>query len=281
MDTVALTELMKMDKKICQLFDTEFDIKILSKKFNIVYKISNTTKSCLAKVGFRGWSYSEWEVLNLLHKNNFLVPRPIQYIPLSDVHITNWTFGDLKQENGIIFYESLSGTELTESLTPENIKGACKLLKRLHEEIDYKNHVIPRYQEFEVERGLKYARDIFSGSKLEKLEKKITNYSKLEIKPTFIHGDARLEHFIITSKGLGMFDFEGACNGDPCKDFGVLKGDLAIHDINLNPLLEDVLDRKLTMSEKNRIEFFELRKHLVSMKYSNDEKARELVESKL
>ena len=281
MDTLALTELMKMDKIICELFDNEFKIEVLSKKFNIIYKIFNSTKSIYAKVGFRGWSYSEWEVLNILHQKKFIIPIPIHYIPLSTVRIESWSFGDLKQENGIIFYEPLLGSDLIANLKKENITEACKLLNRLHDEIDYPNNAMPKYQEFEVERGLKYAEDIFSASKLEKVKKFIKDYLKLKITPCFIHGDARLEHFIITSNGMGMVDFEGACNGDPFKDYGVLKGDLALQDIALIPMLENVFGRELTRSEKQRIEFFELRKFLVSIKYSNDEKARELVESKL
>ena len=280
MDTIALTELIKMDKKIRELFENNFEITILSRKFNIIYKIFNSTKTIYAKVGFRGWSYSEWEVLNLLSKNNFLVPPPIHYIPLSTVRIESWRFGDLKQENGIIFYEPLLGTGLLQILNEENIKEACVLLNRLHDEINFKNHVIPKYQEFEVQRGLKYARDLYSGSKLDNIGKLIKNYLKVEIKPTFIHGDARIEHFIVTPKGIGMFDFEGACNGDPFKDFGAFKGDLAFHDIKLYPIIEKLFERELTKEEKQRIEFFELRKFLVSIKYSDDEKAKELVEGK-
>jgi len=281
MDTIALTELIKMDKIIRELFDNEFEISILSKKFNIIYKIFNATKTIYAKVGFRGWSYSEWEVLNILYQKKFLVPPPIHYIPLSTVRIENWRFGDLKQENGIIFYEPLLGTDLLQNLNEANIKEACVLLNRLHKDIDFKNHVIPKYQEFEVQRGLKYAKDLYSGSKLDKIEKMIKNYLNCEIKPVFIHGDARIEHFIVTPKGIGMFDFEGACNGDPFKDFGAFKGDLAFHSIDLYPVIEKLFDRELTKEEKSRIEFFELRKLLVSIKYGNDEKSKELVEGKL
>ena len=279
MDTVALKELIRQDKKIRALFENDFEIEVISKKYNIIYKLIGSEKSIYAKVGFRGWSKSEWEVLNILHEKKYLVPEPIHYISLSSVNITNWKFGDLNQENGIIFYQPLNGNPLTDELNQQKITEACKLLISYHSDIKFENHLIPQYQEFEVERGLKYAEEIIKDVKYEKVLKKIKNYSSLNIKPKFIHGDARLEHFIITKSGIGMIDFEGACNGDPFKDFGILKADLDLFRFDLNPILENVLERELTGEEKSRMEFFELRKHLRAIKFDKDERSLELVEN--
>ena len=281
MDTVALKELIAQDKVINGLFDDDFEIETISKKFNLIYEIKSSQKSIYAKVGFRGWSKSEWEVLNLLYEKKFLVPEPIHYISLSSVDISNWKFGDLEQENGIIFYQPLEGTELGNTLKEENIKKACKLLLNYHSNIDFRNHTIARYQEVEIDRGLKYAKELFDDTKYDKVAEKIKKYSSFKIQLTFIHGDARLEHFVVLKNGIGMIDFEGACNGDPFKDFGIFKADLDIHDVKLIPILENVLERELTAEETSRMEFFELRKHLRSIKFDKDKRSLELVEKML
>ncbi|NHI94254.1 MAG: hypothetical protein EAX96_17310 [Candidatus Lokiarchaeota archaeon] len=279
MDTVALKEIITHHKKIRALFDSEFEIETISKKFNIIYKITGSEISIHAKVGFRGWSKSEWDILNLLHERKYLVPKPIHYISLSNVNIVNWKFGDLEQENGIIFYQPLNGKSLMDELNKEKISEACKLLNDYHSNIDYQDHLISHYQEVEVERGLKYAKDIFSDTKYEKVAKMMKKYLEFKIIPKFIHGDARLEHFIILENAIGMIDFEGACNGDPFKDFGVLKADLELNGIKLIPILENVLGRELSDEEKSRMEFFELRKHLRAIKFDKDKKSKEMVDS--
>ena len=281
MDTVALKELIAQDNIIKAFFDNDFEIEIISKKFNLIYKIKGSQKSIYAKVGFRGWSKSEWEVLNLLHKKEFLVPVPIHYISLSSVNISNWKFGDLEQENGIIFYQPLKGKELGNTLKEENIEKACKLLLEYHSTVDFRNHVIDHYQDVEIQRGLKYAKELFDDAKYDKVAQKIKKYSSFNIEPTFIHGDARLEHFVVLENGIGMIDFEGACNGDPFKDFGIFKADLDIHVVKLIPILENVLERELTAEETSRMEFFELRKHLRSIKFDKDKRSLELVEKML
>ncbi|MHA1785403.1 MAG: aminoglycoside phosphotransferase family protein [Candidatus Helarchaeota archaeon] len=274
----ALKELLIHDKKVNGLIGSEFEIHSISNKFNIIYELNNSKVSVYAKIGFRGWSKSEWNVLKLLYKKGFIVPKPIHYISLSNVHIKNWKFGNLEQENGIVFYEPLQGKILLDELNLKNIKGAYTLLKKFHDEIDFESHVIPQYQEFEVERGLKYAREIYSGSKLERIEDRLKSYADLKITTCFIHGDARIEHFVINEDGIGMIDFEGACNGDPFKDFGIFQADLALHEFNGMMILEDVLGRELTDSEKIRLEFFELRKYLVSIRFEGDEESKKMVD---
>jgi len=270
MEIEELKKFILNDEQIYKKLGSNFKIELVEQKVNQIYKISNSQILIYAKVSRRGWSRYEWNSLNALYNNGYYVPKPISYIPLKTPVLKDWDFGDLQQENGIIFYFPIIGKSLLDNYTNKNLFSVLKFLHTFHQENIKPNTPIQKYRKSEVNRGLKYLADL----KLDKnanLVKAIKNYSNLKIDYGLIHGDARPEHFIFFNDKIGMIDLEGSCIGDPFKDFGILLGELFFYgyDIDiLDPnLIEKLFNRELDDVELIRLKFFLIRRILVKLKY--------------
>ncbi|MHA1379883.1 MAG: phosphotransferase [Candidatus Helarchaeota archaeon] len=270
MDKKALRNIILNDECIHKKMGSEFKIELVEQKVNQIFKIYNGKNEVYAKVSRRGWSKYEWNSLNSLYKKNYYVPKPIHYIPLETPILKDWDFGNLIQENGIIFYYPITGKSLLQNYSKENLVLVLKLLHDFHKENIKPNSPIEKYQESEVNRGLKYLKDLNLIHNA-KLVENIKNYSNLKIDYGLIHGDARPEHFLFHNEKIGMIDLEGSCIGDPFKDFGILLGELFFYGYNLNlqdyKFIGSLFGRKLSDVEIYRLNFFLIRRILVKLKY--------------
>ena len=269
METEALKKIIKENEIIFKKIGSNFQIELVEQKVNQIYKITNS-KEIFAKVSRRGWSKYEWESLTFLYNNGYYVPKPIHYIPLETPILKDWNFGDLIQENGIIFYYPISGKNLLKNYSEDNLLSVLQLLHNFHRENIESSTTIKDYRKSEVSRGLKYIEEL-NLTQNDKLIQTIKNYSNLDIDYGLIHGDARPEHFIFNDNKIGMIDLEGTCIGDPFKDFGILLGELYFYGYNLNledySIIEKLFKRKLSDIEILRLNFFLIRRILVKLKY--------------
>ncbi|MFX1449327.1 MAG: phosphotransferase [Promethearchaeota archaeon] len=270
MEIEQLKSIIMNTEEIYKKIDGNLQIKLIEDEINQVFEINSSKDNIYAKVSRRGWSKYEWNSLNSLYKKGYYVPEPIHYIPLETSISNGWSFGDLIQENGIIFYHPISGKSLLKNYSLDKLSSVLNLLHKFHRENIKESSPIKKYQEFEVNRGLKYLQKLEMDDNL-KLVSTIKNYSKLKINWGLIHGDARPEHFIFHNNKIGMIDLEGTCIGDPFKDFGILLAELYFYDFEINLidhfLMNKIFGRELTRNEILRLNFFLIRRILVKMKY--------------
>ena len=275
MEIKELKNIIINTKYIYNKLGTKFLIQLIEIKVNQIFKIYNSVDTIYAKVSRRGWSRYEWNSINSLYEKGYYVPKPIYYIPLITAILENWDFGNLIQENGIIFYYPIVGQSLLKNYSIDNLISVLNLLHNFHEENIKLTSDIENYQEYEVNRGVKYL-NYLKMSENTNLLKKIKNYANLEIEYSLIHGDARPEHFIFSDKKIGMIDLEGLCIGDPFKDFGILLAELYFYGFQINlknySLIKKLFGRELTENEILRLKFFLIRRLLVKLKYDQIQK---------
>ncbi|NVM01539.1 MAG: phosphotransferase [Candidatus Helarchaeota archaeon] len=278
MEIDELKKIIIKNEEIYKELDKKFQIILIEDKINQVFQISNTNNIIYAKVSRRGWSKYEWNSLKSLHKKGYYVPKPIHYIPLDTPISTGWSFGNLIQENGIIFYYPITGKSLMKSYSLDKLISVLNLLYKFHKENIKTSSPIKEYQEFEVKRGLKYLKDLKMSNNI-KLVRTIKNYEKLRIDFGLIHGDARPEHFIFHNNKIGMIDLEGTCIGDPFKDFAILLAELYFYGYEINltdySMINKLFGRELADNEVLRLNFFLIRRILVKMKYSKLVRSKE------
>ena len=134
MEKDELIKLIIKNKKIYNRIGKEFQITLIDDKINQVFQINNTNTIIYAKVSRRGWSRYEWNSLNSLYNKGYYVPEPIFYIPIETPISLGWSFGDLIQENGIIFYYPITGNSLKKSYSLDKLISVLKLLHNFHKE---------------------------------------------------------------------------------------------------------------------------------------------------
>ncbi len=278
MEKDELIKLIIKNEKIYNKIGKKFQITLIDDKINQVFQINNTNNIIYAKVSRRGWSRYEWNSLNSLYNKGYYVPEPIYYIPIETPISLGWSFGDLTQENGIIFYYPITGNSLKKSYSMDKLISVLNLLHNFHKENIKSSSPIQKYQETEVKRGLKYVKDLILGDNT-RLIRIIKSYSNLRIDFGLIHGDARPEHFIFHNNRIGMIDLEGTCIGDPFKDFGILLAELYIYNKDINlfdyKLMKKLFGRDLSDNEILRLNFFLIRRILVKMKYGKLVRSKE------
>ncbi|MFX0136292.1 MAG: phosphotransferase [Candidatus Hodarchaeota archaeon] len=278
MNKEELKKVIIKNKEIYKKIGNNFQIELIDDKINLVYQIINKKEIIYAKVSRRGWSKYEWNSLNSLYKKGYYVPYPIHYIPLDSPISAGWSFGNLIQENGIIFYYPITGKSLMKNYSLDKLISVLNLLHNFHKENIKISSPIKKYQEFEVSRGLKYLQDLKMSDNT-KLARAIEKYSNLKIDFGLIHGDARPEHFIFHNSKIGMIDLEGTCIGDPFKDFGILLAELYFYGYKINlldySLISKLFSRELTDNEILRLNFFLIRRILVKLKYNKLVKSKE------
>ncbi len=274
MEKEELKQLILKNEIIKKIVGSEFKIELIEDKINQVFKIHNSNKVIYAKVSRRGWSRYEWNSLNSLFKMGYYVPEPIDYTPVEIPVRKGWAFGDLVQENGVIYSYPVTGKSLLENYSLDNVKAILKLLHDFHGANIRPNSPIKNYQEAEVKRGLKYVEDLKLDGNL-KLINTLKHYPNVSIDYGLIHGVARPEHFIFYDSKIGMIDLESSCIGDPFKDFGILLGELYFYGFKINlldhSLINDLFGRKLSENEILRLNFFLIRRILVELKYEKTE----------
>ncbi|MHC1591316.1 MAG: aminoglycoside phosphotransferase family protein [Candidatus Helarchaeales archaeon] len=277
METTELVEILRSNPDFTTRCGKNFKLNLISDKYNLIYSVQ-CPENLHVKVGLRGWGLFEWRIINLLHEQNYLVPRPICFIPIRKHRNENWAFGSLEQVDGIIVCHPIRGTDLWNSFSMDNLKRIILLLKKLHRDDSLKVPPIENYQKAEIMRGLHYARQFDFGQLQDKLIQKLKKYDDIKLDKRFIHGDARPDHFIFTNEEVGMIDFEGACMGDPIKDFGTLTAELLNGNLKIKYLQDLFFPETFNQEMKERFEFFMIRRLLVKLKYENSIKARNLIE---
>lgn len=277
MDVPGLIELLKANNEFVANFGKEFQLKLLSEKFNLVYMVEEQP-NIYVKVGLRGWSRYEWEILNILHKKNYCVPEPIFFIPFKKHEKSNWNFGSLEQVDGVLVFRNLVGSDLWNSFSLQNLKRVIKLLNTIHEDESIKLPPIEEYQQAEVNRGLFYVKQLELGPIHDQIVKKLKKYSTQTFDSCFIHGDSSPDHFIFMNGKIGMLDLEAACMGDPLKDFGILIAELLNGRIPLPSVRDLIFPDSFPENTKERFEFFIVRRLLVKIKYQQSNQARKILE---
>jgi len=272
---IDIKNLIQKSAELMEIIHEPFIIQLLDNKTNKVFKVfSKTTNenNIIAKVGLTGWGMSEFKALKTLWEKKFEVPKPITYIRLHEELNSDWNFGNLYREIGVLFSYALKGQNLKQELTKINIYNALNFLKKLHEDKSLINEIINNYQKIEVERSINYAQKILEGKLANYLEEILNQYQDLEIDYCFIHGGPRLEHFIIQNNQIWMIDFEGACAGDRFKDLGIFFTELFFENgINEVELIRFYFRRELKKEENLRLLFFKLRALLVKMNFEPSE----------
>ncbi|MHA1146037.1 MAG: phosphotransferase family protein [Candidatus Helarchaeota archaeon] len=276
MEKAELIELLKTREEFVKCCGRDFTLNLISDKYNLVYNVKEH-EDLHIKVGLRGWGQFEWEIIKILHEKKYVVPEPICFIPIRKHHNNNWAFGSLEQVDGVLICRSIRGTDLWQSFSLENLRKVIELLRKVHADDSIRVPLIENYKKAEIMRGLHYAKQFDFGTFRDALFKKLKHYDTISLKKRFIHGDARPDHFIFTNGNIGMIDFEGACMGDPIKDFGTLIAELLNGDIELNNLQGLIFEDSFTPEIKERFEFFMIRRLLVKMKYENSVSAKSII----
>ncbi|MHA1270989.1 MAG: phosphotransferase [Candidatus Helarchaeota archaeon] len=272
MNKKLILKLIEMDTDLRIYFGTIKKIELLSKRENIVYYIKGENKG-IGKIGYRGWNKLEFENHKKLYENNYPVARPIKYIPIQGAILDNWGFGNLNRELGVLFCEYIEGEEISKKINNNLIGEAINLLKRIHNDERLKEDIIKNYQKIEVQRGKSYLKGL-DDRLIEKLEFDLEKYENIPIELTFIHGGARLEHFLYNSKGVYVIDLEASSMGDPFKDLIYFLIDLYIHNLYSKDYLSFYFNRKLTLNEIERLNFFTIRQLLIKVKYGFTQKIK-------
>ncbi len=258
--------LIKSDNELRNYFGNVQKIEIISDCENVVYLILGNKNKGIAKIGYRGWSEIEYKNHEKLYNLNYPVAKPIKYIPIEGNILDNWSFGDINRNLGVLFCDYIEGYEISRNANKELIIQAIKLLKKIHQDERLREEPIKDYQDIEVDRGKSYL-PVLDSSLREKISSDLEIYRELPVTLTFIHGGARLEHFLHTPNGIYVIDLEASSIGDPFKDLMYFFIDLYMNDLFSKDFFNIYFERYPTPDEIERLNFFVIRQLLIKAKY--------------
>ncbi len=269
-----ILKIINNDNYLFNYFGKVNKIELLSLSENVVYLISGEKNRGIAKIGYRGWNKIEFENHKKLYKYNYPVAKPLKYIPIQGNILENWGWGNLKRELGILFCDYIEGKSMDKSVDKKIIIKAIKLLKKIHLDERLRDKNIKNYHDIEIDRGKSYI-NILNANLRSKILDDMESYRNIPLNLTFIHGGARIEHFICSYDKISLIDLEASSMGDPFKDIVYFFIDLLMNQIYSKEFLNIYFDNKLTSNEIKRLNFFTIRQLLIKVKYGTTPEIKE------